>query len=95
MKKLSSQILLAPRVTEKGAYLTAAGVYVFNIARDANKLQVADAIRETFQVTPRKVTVVNIPRKETTTRGTNRKGMTRAGKKAYVFLKKGDTIELV
>lgn len=95
MKKLSSQILLAPRITEKGAYLSAAGVYVFNIARDANKVQVAEAIRETFKVTPRKVTVVNVPRKETATRGTNRKGMTRAGKKAYVFLKKGDTIELV
>lgn len=95
MKKLSSQILLAPRITEKGAYLTEKGVYVFNIARDANKMQVADAIRETFKVTPRKVTVVNLPRKQTQTRGTNRKGMTRAQKKAYVFLKKGDTIELV
>lgn len=95
MKKLSAQILLAPRITEKGAYLSANGVYVFNIARDANKIQVAEAVKETFKVTPRKVTVVNIPRKETQTRGTNRKGMTRAGKKAYVFLKKGDTIELV
>lgn len=95
MKKLSSQILIAPRITEKGAYLSAEGVYVFNIARDANKIQVAEAIQETFKVTPRKVTVVNLPRKETSTRGTNRKGMTRAQKKAYVFLKKGDTIELV
>ncbi len=95
MKKLSSQILLAPRITEKGAYLSAVGVYVFNIARDANKIQVAAAIKETFGVTARKVTVVNVPRKQTQTRGTNRKGMTRAGKKAYVFLKKGDTIELV
>jgi len=28
------------------------------------------------------------------TRGTNRAGMTAGGKKAYVFLKKGDKIEL-
>ena len=95
MKKLSSQILVSPRITEKGAAMSEAGVYVFNIARDANKSQVVDAIRETFNVSPRKVTVVTVPRKETSTRGTNRKGMTRAGKKAYVFLKKGDTIELV
>lgn len=95
MKKSSSQILLAPRITEKGAYMSAAGVYVFNIARDANKVQVAEAIQETFKVTPRKVTVVNLPRKVTQTRGTNRTGMTRAQKKAYVFLKKGDTIDLV
>lgn len=95
MKKLSSQILISPRITEKGAYLSEAGVYVFNVARDANKAQVVDAIRETFKVTPRKVTVVTVPRKEVTTRGTNRKGTTAAGKKVYVFLKKGDTIELV
>lgn len=95
MKKSSSQILIAPRITEKGAYLAANGVYVFNIARDANKIEVAQAVQETFKVTPRKVTVVNLPRKVTMTRGTNRKGMTRAQKKAYVYLKKGDTIELI
>ena len=95
MKKHPSQILLAPRITEKGAYLSEGGVYVFNVARDANKVQIAEAIRETFKITPRKVTIAAIPRKETQTRGTNRKGMTAGGKKAYVFLKKGDTIELV
>jgi large subunit ribosomal protein L23 len=95
MKKLSSQILISPRITEKGAYLSEAGVYVFNVAQNANKMQIADAIRETFKVVPRKVTIAAVPRKETQTRGTNRKGMTAGGKKAYVYLKKGDTIELV
>lgn len=95
MKKLSSQILLSPRITEKGAYLSEAGVYVFNVAGNANKVQIADAIRETFKVTPRKVTVVAVPGKSVMTRGTNRKGRTAGGKKAYVYLKKGDTIELV
>lgn len=95
MKKSPSQILIAPRITEKGAYLSAVGVYVFNVSRDANKVQIAEAIKDTFKVTPRKVTVVNLPRKVTQTRGTNRTGMTRAQKKAYVYLKKGDTIELV
>jgi large subunit ribosomal protein L23 len=94
MNKPASHILLAPRITEKGAYLSEGGVYVFNIAQTANKSQIAAAIRELYKVTPRKVTVVNVPRKEVSTRGTNRKGRTAAGKKAYVFLKKGDTIDL-
>jgi large subunit ribosomal protein L23 len=71
------------------------GVYVFNISKDANKSQIVDAIRELFKVTPRKVTVVTVPRKAVRTRNTTRTGYTRGGKKAYVYLKKGDTIEIV
>jgi large subunit ribosomal protein L23 len=95
MKKHSSQILLAPRITEKGAYLSEGGVYVFNVAPHANKAQIAQAIHDTFKVMPRKVTVVALPRKRRQTRGTNRTGMTAGGKKAYIYLKKGDTIEFV
>jgi large subunit ribosomal protein L23 len=95
MKKHSSTILQGPRITEKGAYQGELGVYVFNVAKDANKAQIAEAVREVFKVTPRKVTVVAVPRKRSVTRGTNRKGMSAGGKKAYVYLKKGDTIELV
>ena len=94
MKKHASQILTSPRITEKGAYLSEGGVYVFNVAPGANKSQIAQAIRDTYKVTPRKVTIASVPRKQTQTRGSNRTGMTAGGKKAYVFLKKGDTIEL-
>ena len=83
-----------PRITEKAAYMSEKGCYVFNVAPSANKIQIAAAIRATFKVTPRKVTVVAVPRKEVSTRGSNRKGMTAGGKKAYVFLKKGDKIEI-
>lgn len=95
MKKPAVHILKGPRITEKGAYLSQDGVYVFNVAKDANKMQVAEAIRDLYKVTPRKVTVVTIPRKLVRTRNTNRPGQTRGGKKAYVHLKKGDTIEIV
>lgn len=94
MKKNASHILLSPRITEKGAYLSAIGAYVFNVALDANKNQIAEAVQEVFKVSPRKVTVVRVPRKVVMTRGSNRKGQTAAGKKAYVYLKKGETIEL-
>jgi large subunit ribosomal protein L23 len=94
MKKHASHILLSPRITEKGAYLSAVGVYVFNVAVDANKQQIAEAVKDVFKVVPRKVTIVRTPRKVVVTRGSNRKGQTAGGKKAYVYLKKGETIEL-
>jgi len=92
--KHSSHILLAPRVTEKGAYLSALGAYVFNVGENANKKDIAAAVKEIFKVTPRKVTVVRIPRKRVQTRGSRNMGQTAGGKKAYVFLNKGETIEL-
>ncbi len=94
MKKPHSQIILAPRITEKAAFLSTVGAYAFNVAQDANKQEVAEAIREIFKVTPRKVTFVSIPRKQVRTRNSNRMGQTVGGKKAYVFLKKGETIEI-
>ena len=95
MRKHSSHILLSPRITEKGAYLSEHGAYVFNVAKDANKGEIADAVRELFKVTPRKVTVLAVKGKVRPTRGTNRMGKSASGKKAYVYLKKGETIELV
>ena len=75
--------------------MTAQGAYVFNVAMGANKIDIARAVRELYKVTPRMVRIVAVPRKAVMTRGTNRRGMTVAGKKAYVFLKKGETIEIV
>lgn len=94
MKKHTAHILISPRITEKGAYLAENGVYVFNIAKNANKKEVADAIREVFKVTPRMIRVSSVKGKEVYTRGTNRWGRTSTGKKAYVYLKKGDTLEI-
>lgn len=95
MKKHPSTILIEPRITEKGAYLSEKGCYVFNVAPRANKIEIAQAVKDIFKVTPRKVAIVTVPRKQVFTRGTNRFGQTRGGKKAYVYLKKGETIELV
>ena len=95
MKTDLSHILLAPRITEKGAYLSAQGCYLFNVAKDANKKQIMAAVETVFKVKPRMVRVATVPRKSVRTRGLNRLGMTAGGKKAYVYLKKGDVIELV
>ena len=94
MEKHAGTILLSPRITEKGAHLSEKGVYVFNVAKDASKNDVSRAVQQVFKVIPRKVTMVRVPSKQVITRGTNRKGTTASGKKAYVFLKKGETIEI-
>lgn len=94
MKNLSS-IILSPRITEKGAYLSEKGVYVFNVAPDANKNDIAAAVLAAYKVTPLRVRVASVPTKQVLTRGTNRRGKTRGGKKAFVYLKAGDKIELM
>lgn len=94
MNKTPAHILKAPRITEKSAYLSEKGTYVFNVATDATKTEVIAAVKALFKVTPRAVRFVAIPRKQIFTRGTNRWGKTAGGKKAYVTLKKGDTIEI-
>ena len=94
MQKHTGQILISPRITEKGAYLSEKGCFVFNVDRAANKGQIAEAIFAIYKVKPRKVTVAMVPRKSAVVRGTNRTGMTAGGKKAYVYLKSGETIDL-
>ena len=94
MKNISS-VIVAPRITEKGAYLSEKGVYVFDISKNATKATVAEAIKAIYKVTPRQVRVSAVPGKAVFTRGTNRWGKTNSGKKAYVYLKAGDKIELM
>jgi large subunit ribosomal protein L23 len=95
MEKHNVHILLEPRITEKGAYLSAIGAYVFNVATTATKPDIKAAIKRIYNVTPRKVTTVSVPSKVVATRGTNRKGATAHGKKAYIYLKKGETIDII
>ncbi len=94
MNKHPSTILFAPRITEKAAYLGEQGAYAFNVAPSATKREVAAAIHEVYKVHPRKVTLVRIPRKQVKVRNSNRVGHSAGGKKAYVFLKQGDKIEI-
>lgn len=95
MEKHTGTIILSPRITEKGANLTEQGIYIFNVGVDANKIEIATAVRALYKVSPRKVTIVTVLRKKVQTRGTNRKGKTVGAKKAYVYLKKGETIEII
>jgi large subunit ribosomal protein L23 len=85
--------ILRPHVTEKSAIVSDRGVYVFEVARDATKGDVAQAVSAIYKVTPVRVNIVRrAPRVESgrTRRFVSRqKGM----KKAYVYLKEGEKIE--
>ncbi len=94
MKASTSHVLTNPRVTEKATMHEAGGVYTFDVSVDANKRQIIEAVRELYKVTPRMVRVVTIPAKLKRNARTGKPGVKHGGKKAYVFLKKGDTIAI-
>jgi len=86
------RILVRPRVTEKATITAEKGVYVFDGAIDANKFQIKEAIEFLYKVVPVKVNIVNIPAKKIIYRG--KRGVKPRGKKAYVYLKEGDEINI-
>jgi len=91
MKPLHS-IIKNPRVTEKAVRASSGLAYTFDVAGDANKTEIAKAIKIIYKVTPIKVNVSTVRPKTLVRRGI--KGRTAWGKKAVVFLKKGDSINI-
>ena len=89
---VKSTKILGPRVTEKAAYATEKNVFVFNVALDANKIEIKKAIKDEYKVVPTSVNVVVSKPRAKVFRG--KLGTKKAFKKAYITLKKGDTIEL-
>ncbi len=87
-----SHIISRPRVTEKAGLLSEMNVYTFEVAKTATKGKVKTAIAEMYKVTPVRVNIINLPRRKVFIRG--RFGSQGGVKKALVFLKKGDKIEI-
>jgi large subunit ribosomal protein L23 len=89
-----SHVLKHARVTEKASENQGQGVYTFEIAERATKRQVMQAVFALYKVMPRKVAVVPVPQKKRRSMKTGKSGISRGGRKAYVYLKKGETITL-
>lgn len=90
-----SAVIAHPHVTEKAVGMSEQNVYTFKVKRDATKYQVRDAVKALYNVTPVKVNIVN---KQPAKRLVGSRGKEKhvpGAKKAYVYLKKGDTINLV
>ncbi|OHA25990.1 MAG: 50S ribosomal protein L23 [Candidatus Taylorbacteria bacterium RIFCSPHIGHO2_02_FULL_46_13] len=86
-------MLLGIRVTEKVSLLAEKNnVYTFNVSSDANKQNVAQAIMHLYKVKPIKVSIMKVPSKRVFVRG--KRGVKRGGRKAYVFFKKGEKVEI-
>lgn len=92
-KSAHPDVLRRPRITEKAASGHDKGVYVFEVATNATKREIAQAVGLMYKVHPVKVTIVPIPRKHITVKGIV--GTRSGGKKAYVYLTKGEKIELL
>lgn len=90
-----AHVLSHPRITEKATLGTASSVYVFDVSPRANKRQIKAAIKLVYNVEPIKVHVTAVPSKKVRSMRTGIKGVKSGGKKAYVYLKKGDTISIM
>ncbi|MCC6323309.1 50S ribosomal protein L23 [Candidatus Nomurabacteria bacterium] len=86
----NNSVILGPRITEKSALGSEKGRYTFNVATNTNKSEVVKAIKAMYKVTPVKISIT-IRKEKTTFRG-GRLGTKSGGKKAVVYLKKGDKI---
>jgi len=85
-------IIIRPIVSEKSFDLMEQGRYTFEVAKDAKKEQIAQAVSEVFGVTVTSVNTMNVSGKPRRLR--YNKGLSRSWKKAIVTLKDGDAIDL-
>lgn len=90
--KLAREIIIKPVVTEKSVDLMQENKYCFKVAKDANKIEIKNAIEEIFKVTVVNVNTVNVHGKMKHMGRTQ--GMTASWKKAVVTLREGDSIEV-
>lgn len=90
-----SWVIVKPRITEKAALMGDKNIYVFEVSRSATKTDVKDAVSALFKVTPVKVNIVNRVPRRTKSRARNRMVVVPGLRKAHVYLKKGETINLI
>ncbi len=86
------EVLRRPLITEKNADLQALGKYVFEVAGEATKPQVKQAVEKAFKVTVTAVNMMTVTGK--TRRIGRRQVQTQSWKKAIVTLKPEDKIEI-
>ena len=86
------KIIVKPLVTEKVSGLGALNKYVFAVAKNTNKIEVAKAIKEIYGIKPVSVNVVRMMGKKA--RYGRISGKRKDWKKAIVTLPKGETIKV-
>ena len=85
------EVLRRPIITEKNTALQEQNKYVFEVAQEANKHQVKQAVEKAFKVNVVAVNMITVPGK--TRRVGRRQVKTSPRKKAVATLKAGQKIE--
>ncbi len=86
------EIIIRPVITEHSYDMMEKNTYTFEVAKDANKIEIRQAIEAIFNVKVVRVNTLNVKSKPKRVR--YQQGRTRTWKKAMVTLQAGDTIEL-
>lgn len=84
MSKLAQDIILRPIITEESMQNTALKKYTFKVAKNANKIEIAKAVEELFDVKVAKVNTLSVRGK--LRRQGRFEGYTASWKKAIVTL---------
>ena len=85
MATTAYDIIKRPIITEQSMADTEMKRYTFEVAKNANKIEIAKAVEEIFGVKVASVNTLTVPGKEKRM-GAGRPGMTKTWKKAYVQL---------
>jgi large subunit ribosomal protein L23 len=86
-------IIERPLLTEKSMDMSHSGKYTFRVSRDANKIEIREAVNKIFNVEVVKVNTLTVKGKKKRV-GRFPQGKTSDWKKAIVTLKTGQTITM-
>ena len=89
---VKSPLIKGVRITEKAALGIDKGVYTFNVSKKATKSEIKKAIKTLYKVDAVKVNIAKTSSEKVFVRG--KKGTKQGSVKAYVYLKKGDKINI-
>ena len=83
--KMAQDIIIKPIITENSMKGIADRKYTFQVAKDANKIEIAKAVEELFGVKVAKVNTISV-RGRFRRQGRNNGGYTKSWKKAIITL---------
>lgn len=86
------EVIIRPIISEHSYDMMGDNTYTFEVAKSANKVEIAQAVEAIFNVKVLKVNTLNVKAKPKRMR--YQVGKTRTWKKAMVTIAEGDTIEL-
>ncbi len=92
MNKDPREVIIRPIITERSYDQIEENRYTFEVAKTSNKIEIAKAIEDIFDVRVLKVNTVNVKSKPKRVRYAL--GRTRTWKKATVKLAAGDSIDI-